>query len=104
MAYAVIRTGGKQYRVASGELLRIESLKGEPGSQVQFSEVLLTSIEGTVQVGTPTVAGASVMAQIIEHGKEQKIIVFKKKRRKGYRRKHGHRQLFTAVRVQDIGV
>lgn len=103
MAYAVIRTGGKQYRVEPGELLRIESLKGEPGSQVQFSEVLLTSSEGTVQVGRPTVAGASVTAQIVEHGKEHKIIVFKKKRRKGYRRKQGHRQPFTAVRIQSIG-
>jgi large subunit ribosomal protein L21 len=104
MAYAVIRTGGKQYRVTPGELLRIESLKGEPGSQVQFSDVLLTSSDGTVQVGTPTVAGASVIAQIVEHGKEQKIIVFKKKRRKAYRRKRGHRQPFTAVRVQDLSV
>ncbi len=103
MAYAVIRTGGKQYRVAPGEVLRIESLKGEPGSQVQFSEVLLTSSGGTVQVGRPTVAGASVTARIVEHGKEQKIIVFKKKRRKGYRRKQGHRQPFTAVRIQSIG-
>ncbi len=85
-------------------MLRIESLKGEPGSQVQFSEVLLTSSGGTVQVGMPTVAGASVMAEIVEHGKEQKIVVFKKKRRKGYRRKHGHRQQFTAVRVQSISV
>ena len=102
MAYAVIRTGGKQYRVTSGELLRIESLKGDVGSQVEFSDVLLTSNEGTVQVGTPLVAGASVSAQIVEHGKERKIIVFKKKRRQGYRRKRGHRQHFTAVRVQNI--
>jgi large subunit ribosomal protein L21 len=102
MAYAVIRTGGKQYRVTSGELLRIESLKGDVGSQVEFSDVLLTSNEGTVQVGTPLVAGASVSAQIVEHGKERKIIVFKKKRRQGYRRKRGHRQHFTAVLVQNI--
>lgn len=102
MAYAVIRTGGKQYRVTSGELLRIESLKGDVGSQVEFSDVLLTSNEGAVQVGNPLVAGASVTAQIVEHGKERKIIVFKKKRRQGYRRKRGHRQHFTAVRVQNI--
>ncbi|MCE2486568.1 MAG: 50S ribosomal protein L21 [Desulfurellaceae bacterium] len=104
MAYAVIRTGGKQYRVTPGELLRIESLEGEPGSQVEFSEVLLTSNEGTIQVGRPTVAGARVVAQIVEHGRERKILVFKKKRRKGYRRKRGHRQAFTAVRVQDISL
>jgi large subunit ribosomal protein L21 len=102
MGYAVIRTGGKQYRVTSGELLRIESLKGEVGSQVEFSDVLLTSNEDTVQVGTPLVAGASVTAQIVEHGKERKIIIFKKKRRQGYRRKRGHRQHFTAVRVHNI--
>jgi large subunit ribosomal protein L21 len=104
MAYAVIRTGGKQYRVTSGELLRIESLKGDVGSQVEFSDVLLTSNEGSVQVGTPLVAGASVTAQIVEHGKERKIVVFKKKRRQGYRRKRGHRQHFTAVRVQNINL
>lgn len=102
MAYAVIRTGGKQYRVTSGELLRIELLNGDVGSQVEFSDVLLTANEGSVQVGTPLVAGASVTAQIVEHGKERKIIVFKKKRRQGYRRKQGHRQPFTAVRVQNI--
>ena len=104
MAYAVIRTGGKQYRVTSGELLRIESLKGDVGNQVEFSDVLLTANEGSVQVGTPLVAGASVTAQIVEHGKERKIIVFKKKRRQGYRRKQGHRQHFTAVRVQNINM
>ena len=104
MAYAVIRTGGKQYRVTSGELLRIESLKGDVGSQVEFSDVLLTANEGSVQVGTPLVAGASVTAQIVGHGKERKIIVFKKKRRQGYRRKQGHRQHFTAIRVQNINM
>ncbi len=104
MAYAVIRTGGKQYRVTSGELLRIESLKGDVGNQVEFSDVLLTANEGSVQVGTPLVAGASVTAQIVEHGKERKIIVFKKKRRQGYRRKQGHRQHFTAVRVQNLNL
>ncbi len=104
MGYAVIRTGGKQYRVTSGELLRIESLKGDVGSQVEFSDVLLTANEGSVQIGTPLVVGASVTAQIVEHGKERKIIVFKKKRRQGYRRKQGHRQHFTAVRVQNINL
>jgi large subunit ribosomal protein L21 len=104
MAYAVIRTGGKQYRVTSGELLRIELLKGDVGSQVEFSDVLLTANDGSVQVGTPLVAGASVTAQIVEQGKERKIIVFKKKRRQGYRRKQGHRQHFTAVRVENINM
>ena len=102
MSYAVIRTGGKQYRVSPGELLRIESLTGETGSEISFSEVLLTSADGSVQVGTPLVPGATVTARIAEHGKEKKIIVFKKKRRKNYRRKRGHRQHFTAVQITTI--
>ena len=104
MSYAVIRTGGKQYRVTQGELLRVESLPGEVGSDITFPDVLLTSAEGAVQIGTPLVSGASVTARVVEHGKEKKIIVFKKKRRKGYRRKHGHRQHFTAVQVQSINL
>ena len=104
MSYAVIRTGGKQYRVTQGELLRVESLPGEVGSDITFSDVLLTSAEGAVQIGTPLVSGASVTARVVEHGKEKKIIVFKKKRRKGYRRKHGHRQHFTAVQVKSINL
>jgi large subunit ribosomal protein L21 len=101
MSYAVIRTGGKQYRVSPGELLRVESLASETGNEVTFSEVLLTSVDGTIQVGTPVVSGATVTARVIEQGKERKIIVFKKKRRKGYRRKRQH---FTAVQVQTINL
>ena len=104
MSYAVIRTGGKQYRVTQGELLRLESLPGETGSDITFSDVLLTSAESAIQVGTPLVPGASVTARVVEHGKERKIIVFKKKRRKGYRRKRGHRQHFTAVQVKAINL
>ena len=104
MSYAVIRTGGKQYRVTEGELLRVESVAEELGSEVTFSDVLMTSVEGKLEIGRPLVAGASVTAQVVEHGKEKKIIVFKKKRRKAYRRKRGHRQLFTAVRVQAINL
>jgi large subunit ribosomal protein L21 len=104
MAYAVIRTGGKQYRVTPGELLRIESLKGEIGSEVTFSDVLLTSVDGMIRVGTPLVQGASVNAHIVQHGKEKKILVFKKKRRKNYRRRKGHRQHFTAVQIQMINM
>jgi len=102
MSYAVIRTGGKQYRVSPGEILRIESLTGEVGSEISFSEVLLTAADGSVQVGTPLVPGATVTARIVEHGKERKIIVFKKKRRKNYRRQRGHRQHFTAVQIKTI--
>jgi large subunit ribosomal protein L21 len=104
MSYAVIRTGGKQYRVTPGELLRIELLPGDVGNEIAFSEVLLTSLEGAVQIGTPLVTGASVTAQIVQHGKEKKILIFKKKRRKNYRRRQGHRQHFTAVRIKTISV
>ena len=102
MPYAVIRTGGKQYRVSPGELLRVESLSGDKGSDIIFSEVLLTAAEGAVQVGTPLVSGVTVSARIVDHGKEKKIIVFKKKRRKNYSRKQGHRQHFTAVQIKTI--
>jgi large subunit ribosomal protein L21 len=104
MSYAVIRTGGKQYRVSPGELLRVESLSGAIGEEIAFSEVLLTSIDGAVQVGTPFVTGVTVTAQLVQHGKEKKILVFKKKRRKNYRRRHGHRQHFTAVQIKTINV
>jgi len=104
MPYAIIRTGGKQYRVSPGELLRVESLLGEVGSDITFSEVLLTATDGAVQVGTPFVPGSSVTARIIQHGKERKIIVFKKKRRKNYRRKRGHRQHFTAVQIKTVNL
>jgi len=102
MSYAVIRTGGKQYRVTPGELLRIESLPGEVGSEIAFSEVLLTSIDGTIQVGAPLVQGVTVTAKIVQHGREKKILVFKKKRRKNYRRRQGHRQNFVAVQIETI--
>lgn len=102
MPYAVIRTGGKQYRVSPGEMLRVEALPGDKGSDITFSEVLLTAVEGTVQVGTPLVSGVTVSARIVDHGKEKKIIVFKKKRRKNYSRKQGHRQNFTAVQIKTI--
>src|SRR5262245_61597435 len=104
MSYAVIRTGGKQYRVSPGELLRIESLTSEVGSDVAFAEVLLTSVDGAIQVGTPPVAGATVTARVTQHGKEKKILVFKKKRRKNYRRRRGHRQNFTAVQIKTINI
>ncbi len=102
MAYAVIRTGGKQYRATPGDLLRIERLGGEVGTDVEFAEVLLTSSDETVRVGTPLVSGAKVRGQIVSHERDRKILVFKKKRRKNYRRRHGHRQSVTTVRVLEI--
>ena len=102
MDYAVIKTGGKQYRVAPGDVLQIEKLDGEPGAELQFTEVLLTAHDGAVQIGTPTVAGALVLAEVLKQGRAKKILVFKKKRRKGYRRRQGHRQYQTTVRVTAI--
>ena len=102
MSYAVIRTGGKQYRVSPGDVIRVEKLSGEPGAAVEFTEVLMASDDAAVQVGTPLVAGARVTAEVIEQGKAKKILVFKKKKRKNYRRHRGHRQHFTAVRVTGI--
>ena len=104
MNYAIIRTGGKQYRVAPGDLIRVERLDGEPGAAVAFTDVLMTAHEGTLQVGTPLVAGARVTGQVVQQGKAKKILVFKKKKRKNYRRHHGHRQMFTSVRVTQIEI
>ena len=101
--YAVFQTGGKQFRAEPGARLRVPSLTAEPGDTVTFEEVLLTGDgEESVRVGTPNVDGASVKAEILRHGRDKKIIVFKRKRRKGYRRKQGHRQGFTEIRVDEI--
>ncbi|WP_297057042.1 50S ribosomal protein L21 [Thermosulfurimonas sp.] len=100
--FAVIKTGGKQYKVAPGEVLRVEKLLGEPGDTVELSEVLLVAGEGEPRVGTPLVEGARVKATILEQGRSKKIIVFKKKRRKNYKRKRGHRQYYTVLRIEEI--
>jgi large subunit ribosomal protein L21 len=102
MEYAVIRTGGKQYRVSPGQILHVEKVAGEPGAEVEFTDVLLTANEGTVLVGSPTVAGARVKAQVVSQRRDKKILIFKKKRRKNYRRRQGHRQYITTVRVTGI--
>jgi large subunit ribosomal protein L21 len=100
--YAVVRTGGKQVRVAAGDAVRIEKLPGAVGDRVELGEVLLVSGEGGARIGTPLVEGAKVLATITAQGRGDKITVFKMKRRKGYRRKTGHRQLYTEVRVDEI--
>ena len=103
MSYAVVRTGGKQIRVSPGEAVRVEKLAGAVGDSVQFSEVLLVAgDEGAARVGTPTVPGAKVLGTITAQDRGTKITIFKMKRRKGYRRKQGHRQFFTEVRVDKI--
>jgi large subunit ribosomal protein L21 len=102
--YAVFRTGGKQFRAEPGFSIRIPSLDVEPGESVTFEEVLLASDGSDVKVGTPVVKGASVKAEVIKHGRDKKVIVFKRKRRKGYRKKNGHRQDFTEIKVAEIEV
>ena len=100
--YAVVATGGKQYRVEEGDVLRVEKLAGDVGSAVAFDKVLLFSDGDSVKIGQPEVDGVTVHGQIVAQGKSKKIIVFKYKRRKRYRRKQGHRQLYTAVRTDRI--
>jgi large subunit ribosomal protein L21 len=100
--YAVIKTGGKQYRVTAGDVISVEKLVAEPGSTISLDEVLMVGEAGNPTVGTPTVAGASVKAEVVEQTRGDKIIVFKKKRRQGYRRKAGHRQDLTVLRITDI--
>lgn len=100
--YAVIETGGKQYKVQEGEVVFIEKLAAEEGAVVNFDKVLVVSKEGAVNFGAPVVAGATVSAKVLGHGKDKKIIVFKYKPKKGYRRKQGHRQPYTKVQIEKI--
>ena len=100
--FAVIRTGGKQYRVAVDDVLRVEKLAGEAGDRVEFSEVLMLGDDKSVSIGAPLIDGATVTGEVLGQGRRRKIIVFKKKRRHTYRRRNGHRQHFTAVRITDI--
>ena len=100
--YAVVRSGGKQYRVNQGGSLRVEKLPGEVGSSVTLDDVLLIGGDGDVKIGTPKVDGAQITGTILAQGRGQKIRVFKMKRRKGYRRKYGHRQDYTEIRVDQI--
>jgi large subunit ribosomal protein L21 len=99
--FAVFKTGGKQYRVAADDLLKVDKIKGEPGEIVEFGDVLVVGGE-SVTLGAPTIAGAAVAAEVIEQGRGPKIIAFKKRRRKNSRRKRGHRQPFTLVRITEI--
>lgn len=100
--YAVLNSGGKQYKVRKGEILRVEKLPGEVGSPVLFDRVLMFSDGEEVNIGQPVLEGVSVKGHIVEQGKAKKIIVFKYKRRKRFRRKRGHRQEYTAVQIDSI--
>lgn len=100
--FAVVKTGGKQYKVASGDVIKVEKLAAEAGATVELDQVLMVGDEGKVTVGAPMVAGASVAAEVLEQTKGPKVIIFKKRRRKNSRRTRGHRQQITVLRVTGI--
>jgi len=102
MIQAVIRTGGKQYRVAANDVIKVETLAGDAGDQIVFGEVLAVTGDGTAAVGAPLVAGASVAARVIAQDRNEKVIIFKKRRRHNYRRTKGHRQHVTVLRIEEI--
>lgn len=100
--HAVVRSGGKQYRVSQGGSVRVEKLPGEVGSSITLEDVLMVGEEGNVKIGAPSVDGARVTGTIVAQGRGEKLTIFKMKRRKGYRRKYGHRQDYTEIRVDQI--
>ena len=100
--YAVIKTGGKQYRVSEGDLVRIEKVSGEIGELIEFEEVLLIAQDYQLDIGRPHLKDSKVIGEIVEHGKDKKIVIFKSKRRKGYRKKQGHRQQHTVLKIKEI--
>ncbi|MEI6814727.1 MAG: 50S ribosomal protein L21 [bacterium] len=102
MSYAIIKTGGKQFRAEPGKSLRLPTMLGDAGTKVEFNDVLLGSDGTTVKAGVPMLAGAKVTGEIVKHGLGDKIVVFKFRRRKNYAKKQGHRQGFTEVRIHDI--
>ena len=100
--YAVIVSGGKQYKVSEGDVIRVEKLEVEEGAKVSFDQVLLIN-DGSLKIGTPTVQGAKVSGTVLQNGKGKKVIVYRYKRKSGYHKKNGHRQLFTEVKIYKIG-
>ena len=103
MSYAIIKTGGKQYKVKSGEILKIEKLPdSKPETKIEFKEILAYGDDKTIEVGTPIVSGAKVEADLIKNGKDRTILIFKKRRRQNSRRKNGHRQEHTMIRINKI--
>jgi large subunit ribosomal protein L21 len=101
--YAVIRTGGKQYRVSTGETLKVETIEAEVGATVTLSEVLMVGEGSQIKVGTPNIAGAAVMATVVSQGRHPKITIFKMRRRKHFQKHGGHRQNYTELRIDSIG-
>ena len=102
--YAIVQTGGKQYRVHAGDTIRVESLAGDEGDTVDLKDVLMISKDGNVTLGSPTVPGANVRSEVIGQGKGKKIVIFKYKAKTRFRRKNGHRQRYTELRVTDISL
>lgn len=102
--YAVIRTGGKQYKVHEDQVLRVERLEGSEGSEIEFSDVLLYSDGEDITLGSPNIENVVVKAHVVGHGREKKILVFKYKRRKGYRKMRGHKQHYTQIKIDSISV
>jgi large subunit ribosomal protein L21 len=100
--YAVVKTGGKEYRVSKGDLIRIEKLEGKVGDQVELKDVLMVSKEGEIQFGVPHLANVVIKGEIVQEGKGKKVLTYKMKKRKNYRRFKGHRQAFTYLKVNDI--
>ena len=100
--YAVIVSGGKQYKVSEGDVIRVEKLEVEEGAKITFDQVLLLN-DGSLKIGTPTVANAKVRGTVLQNGKGKKVIVYRYKRKSGYHKKNGHRQLFTEVKIDKIG-
>lgn len=102
--YAVIKTGGKQYKVAAGGKLKVETLPAEVGAEVEIKDVLMVADGADIKVGTPMLAGATVRATILAHGRGEKVMIYKMRRRKHYRKTQGHRQNFTEIRIDGISV
>ncbi len=102
--YAVVKTGGKEYRVSKGELIRVEKIEGNVGDQVTLKDVLMVSKEGETQVGTPLLANVVIQGEIVQETKGKKVLTYKMKRRKNYRRFKGHRQTYTYLKVNDINL
>jgi large subunit ribosomal protein L21 len=102
--YAIVRTGGKQYQVAQGDQLRVEKINGEVGDTVELNDVLMVVQDESVEIGSPLLENAIVKATIVEQGRAKKVIVFKKKKRKGYRLRKGHRQSYTALSIKEISM
>jgi len=102
--YAVVKTGGKEYRISKGDIIRVEKIEGRVGDQVTMKDVLLVSQEGQVHVGNPLLANAMITGEIVQEVKGKKIVTYKMKRRKNYRRTKGHRQTYTYLRVNDISM